>query len=152
MAQPTIILRGTKGTALTWQEGDANFTNLAAAALPTGGTTGQVLVKNSDTDYDFAFAAPSSGAQGIQGIQGATGEAGSQGTQGIQGITGTGTQGIQGTIGSQGTQGIQGVTGSGGVTINDSATTSTTETWSANKLYTTLGDIAAALAAINGEA
>jgi hypothetical protein len=42
MAKPTIVTRATKGSALTWTEGDANFTNLQDATLTvkagTGGT------------------------------------------------------------------------------------------------------------------
>lgn len=93
MTQPTIVLRAVKGSPLTWTEGDANFTNLKNAAVPTGGTTGQVLTKNSNTDYDIEFK----------------------------------------TI------------------IDDSSTTGTGVTWSADKLNTVLGDISAALTAINGE-
>ena len=33
MAKPTIVTRATKGSALTWTEGDANFTNLQNATL-----------------------------------------------------------------------------------------------------------------------
>lgn len=94
MAQPTIVLRSEKGVALTWAEGDANITNLAAAALPTGGAAGDVLIKTGTDNYAVEF----------------------------------------------------------GSIIDDTSTTSTTKTWSADKLYTTLGDIEAALAAINGEA
>jgi hypothetical protein len=42
MAKPTIVTRASKGSALTWTEGDANFTNLKDATLTvkagTGGT------------------------------------------------------------------------------------------------------------------
>ena len=42
MAKPTIVTRATKGSALTWTEGDANFTNLKDATVTikagTGGT------------------------------------------------------------------------------------------------------------------
>ena len=205
MAQPTITLRVIKGEALTWTEGDANFSNLAAAAIPTGGTAGQTLIKNSNTDYDFVYGTPpvgytgsagpigytgsastaigytgSAGADGAAGSTGYTGSAGADGAQGATGYTGSaGADGAQGAIGYTGSAGEIGYTGSastvigytgsagadgaagatgytgssgtgGGVTINDSATTSTTETWSANKLYTTLGDIQAALTEIIG--
>ena len=43
MAKPTIVTRTSKGTALTWAEGDANLTNLQNATISiqagTGGTT-----------------------------------------------------------------------------------------------------------------
>lgn len=55
MAQPTIVTRAGKGSALTWVEGDANFTNLQAASIPTGGLAGEYLVKNTSTDYDLAW-------------------------------------------------------------------------------------------------
>jgi hypothetical protein len=42
MAKPTIVTRATKGSALTWTEGDSNFTNLQNATVTlkadTGGT------------------------------------------------------------------------------------------------------------------
>jgi hypothetical protein len=42
MAKPTIVTRATKGSALTWTEGDSNFSNLQNATLTvkagTGGT------------------------------------------------------------------------------------------------------------------
>jgi len=55
MAQPTIVTRAGKGSALTWVEGDANFTNLQSAAIPTGGLAGEYLVKNTSTNYDLAW-------------------------------------------------------------------------------------------------
>lgn len=51
----TIVTRAAKGSELTWNEGDTNFTNLNAATLPVGGTTGEILIKNSVTDYDASW-------------------------------------------------------------------------------------------------
>jgi hypothetical protein len=125
-----ITLRSVKGSALTFQEADDNFTNLAAASLPTGGNSGQVLAKTSASNYDVSFVDASvlqgtTGFTGSQGVQGDVGFTGSQGVQGPVGFTGsqgdvgfTGSQGVQGPVGFTGSQGVQGdvgFTGSQGV-------------------------------------
>ena len=51
----TITLRDTKGSPLTHEEMDDNFSNLNEASIPAGGTEGQVLVKDSSTDYDVVW-------------------------------------------------------------------------------------------------
>lgn len=56
MAKPSITTRAGKGSALTWAEGDANFTNLQTAAIPDGGVAGDVIVKNSSTNWDFSWS------------------------------------------------------------------------------------------------
>ena len=68
---------------------------IGAKAIPAGGTTGQILVKTSNTDYatNWSSSAVLQGTQGIQGTQGVQGTQGRQGTQGIsglQGVTGSG--------------------------------------------------------------
>jgi hypothetical protein len=40
MAKPTIVTRVTKGSALTWEEGDANLTNLRDATITVAGDSG----------------------------------------------------------------------------------------------------------------
>jgi hypothetical protein len=40
MAKPTIVTRVTKGSALTWEEGDANLTNLRDATITIAGDSG----------------------------------------------------------------------------------------------------------------
>jgi len=40
MAKPTIVTRASKGSALTWTEGDANFTNLQNATISVAGDSG----------------------------------------------------------------------------------------------------------------
>lgn len=40
MAKPTIVTRASKGSALTWTEGDANFTNLRDATITIAGDSG----------------------------------------------------------------------------------------------------------------
>lgn len=152
MAQPPVTLRSVKGSALTWAEGDANFSNLAAAALPTGGTAGQVLAKSSNSDYAVSFVDASTlqGVTGFTGSQGAVGFTGSQGEQGIQGFTGS--QGLIGFTGSAGT-------GGGASALNDltDVTITTVATndvllWDGTAWINSpvLGDIDAALQAING--
>lgn len=46
MAKPTIVTRTTKGSALTWTEGDANITNLRDATLTVKAGTGGTDVVN----------------------------------------------------------------------------------------------------------
>jgi Collagen triple helix repeat (20 copies) len=41
--------------------GDAGATGAAGPGVPTGGSTGQVLAKNSGTDYDTGWTTPASG-------------------------------------------------------------------------------------------
>lgn len=69
MAQPPVTLRSVKGAPLTWQEGDENFSNLSAAALPTGGVTGQILAKSGSSDYAVSFVDAST----LQGVTGSVG-------------------------------------------------------------------------------
>lgn len=40
MPKPTIVTRATKGSALTWTEGDSNFTNLQNATITVAGDSG----------------------------------------------------------------------------------------------------------------
>jgi hypothetical protein len=59
----TITLRDTKGSPLTHEEMDDNFSNLNTASVPAGGTAGQVLAKDTTTDYDTVWVdAPNSDA------------------------------------------------------------------------------------------
>lgn len=159
MAQPPVTLRSVKGAPLTWQEGDENFSNLAAAALPTGGATGQILAKSGSSDYAVSFVDAST----LQGVTGFTGSQGIQGFTGSQGVGFTGSQGDQGIQGFTGSQGAIGFTGSagtgGGGALNDlTDVTITTATTNDVLLYNgtgwvnsdILGDIEAALIAING--
>lgn len=48
------------------------ITNLSTSLPPTGGTSGQVLTKNSSTAYDFSWTTPSAGAiTNVEGLLGA---------------------------------------------------------------------------------
>ena len=52
MAKPTIVTRASKGTALTWTEGDSNFTNLRDATLSvTDGTNTKALNLNDTLTF-----------------------------------------------------------------------------------------------------
>ena len=52
MAKPTIITRASKGSALTWTEGDANLTNLRDATIGiTDGTTSGTLDLNDTLTF-----------------------------------------------------------------------------------------------------
>ena len=46
MALPTIVTRAGKGSALTWVEGDANFTNLRDATITVAGDSGSAQALN----------------------------------------------------------------------------------------------------------
>jgi hypothetical protein len=93
-------------------------------SLPPGGTTGQVLAKQSNVDSDVFWAPPApkgdTGPAGPAGPTGATGATGSQGPPGA-----TGAQGPQGTTGAQGPKGDKGDTGATGPTGATGATGST---------------------------
>jgi hypothetical protein len=58
MAKPTIVTRAGKGSALTFIEGDANFTNLQNATLTVNADTGSVV---NDLNGSFTI----SGGNGI---------------------------------------------------------------------------------------
>lgn len=63
----TITLGGTlSGVDLVTQT-TGNLA-LARGGIPTGGTTGQALVKSSNTDYDAAWATGSAGAEAISWV------------------------------------------------------------------------------------
>ena len=99
MAKPSVTLRTIKGSPLSFAEGDANFTALQQASVPDGGSSGQILVKSTNANYDYAWATPGS-FQGLQGVQGSSGPIGPAGVTGSGGATGVqGVQGIQGLSG-----------------------------------------------------
>lgn len=55
---------GVKGDAeSTYRTGNVNLTaaDIGAISVPSGGTSGQVLTKNSNTDYDLTWTTPSTG-------------------------------------------------------------------------------------------
>jgi hypothetical protein len=52
MAKPTIVTRASKGSALTWTEGDANFTNLRDATITvTDGTSSTAIDLNGTITF-----------------------------------------------------------------------------------------------------
>lgn len=54
--------QGPKGdTGDTGPKGDTGDTGPQGAGLPTGGTSGQILTKNTGTDYDYQWQTPASG-------------------------------------------------------------------------------------------
>lgn len=53
MAKPTIVTRAGKGSALTFVEGDANFTNLQNATLTVNGDSGSIA---NDLNGSFTIA------------------------------------------------------------------------------------------------
>lgn len=54
MAKPTIVTRASKGSALTWTEGDANFTNLRDATITVSDGTSSTPI---DLNGTITFAA-----------------------------------------------------------------------------------------------
>lgn len=56
----------TNSTAITALQGRA--TALEARQNPTGGLAGQILTKNSSTDYDFSWQFPASAAGGLSAV------------------------------------------------------------------------------------
>ena len=87
--------------------------------IPEGGTTGQVLQKSSNSNYEVEWGDPVPGPvgpQGPQGEQGPKGDTGEQGPRGIQGEQGPqGIQGPQGEPGAKGDTGAQGPQGEQGI-------------------------------------
>jgi len=53
MAKPTIVTRAGKGSALTFTEGDSNFTNLRDATLTVAGDSGSIV---NDLNGSFTVA------------------------------------------------------------------------------------------------
>ncbi len=58
-----LTLQSGSGGVLTFA--DATTQSTAAVGIPSGGTTGQVLAKNSASDYDASWATPSGGGGGV---------------------------------------------------------------------------------------
>lgn len=84
--------------------------------VPSGGTTGQTIVKNTAVDYDVTWGS-SIGATGPTGATGATGPTGATGATGPTGATGaTGSTGSTGLTGPTGSTGLTGATGPSGAT------------------------------------
>lgn len=123
-------------------QGPAGIDGQPGVGVPTGGTTGQVLAKSSNTDYSTHWITLSGGGGGGEGPQGPQGKSayevavdnGFVGTEvqwlaslvGQTGATGPvgpmGPQGIQGLQGEAGPQGPAGPTGSTGPTGPTGAT------------------------------
>jgi hypothetical protein len=90
----------TNGQVLTWSSGPSQWqpaTPSTAADLPTGGTIGQALVKNSGTNYDASW-------QSIAGVGTVTSVGTGTGLSGGP-ITGSGTISLANTAVSPGTYG-----------------------------------------------
>jgi len=83
----TLITRAGKGSELTWDELDGNWTSVQTAINTIG--PGAVGPQGPQ------------GVAGVSGLQGAQGPAGPAGANGLQGI-----QGIQGPAGVNGTNGV----------------------------------------------
>ena len=61
-----VNIKGPKGdTGATGGQGPQGLPGPTGPGVPTGGTTGQVLSKNSDSDYDTAWIDAGSGGSGI---------------------------------------------------------------------------------------
>lgn len=84
----------TGSIGYTGSRGETGYTGSTGAGVPSGGTTGQVLTKNSNDPYDTYWTTVSTGGAGngytgSQGITGYTGSLGYTGSQGSIGYTGS---------------------------------------------------------------
>jgi hypothetical protein len=61
-----LTLAASSGAVITFA--DATTQSTAAVGIPSGGTTGQVLAKNSATDYDVSWVAAGGGGGGGHGV------------------------------------------------------------------------------------
>lgn len=78
--------------------GTEGATGATGPGVPPGGTLGQILAKNSDTDYDTIWVNNTGG--GTEGATGPTGPTGYEGATGLEGATGaTGFEGATGPAG-----------------------------------------------------
>ena len=126
-AQPNITSVGTVTQLVSSGNITANIL-LGNGAVIAGGTTGQSLVKASNSNWDLVWATASGGATGATGPTGpggptgptgptGSGSTGPTGPTGIAGATGpTGPTGIAGASGPTGPTGITGATGPVGST------------------------------------
>ena len=73
---PWISLEYFGGTGPTGSTGSTGVTGSTGFGVPAGGSTGQFLIKSSDTDYDTAWTASlvSDVPPGSSGATGSTGE------------------------------------------------------------------------------
>ena len=103
-----------------------------STAIPSGGTSNEVVVLESDGTLKTKTAASgtagtsgtsgSSGTSGNDGAPGSSGTSGSTGTSGTSGSSGTsGNDGAPGSSGTSGTSGSTGTSGSSGTSGNDGA-------------------------------
>ncbi len=158
--QGPIGLTGPTGaTGSTGPQGPIGLTGLTGATGPQGpiGLTGPAGATGStgpQGPIGLTGATGATGPQGPIGLTGATGATGSTGPQGPIGLTGatgpqgpagndgaTGPAGATGATGPQGPAGPAGADGASGAAIND-ATTSTTTTWSSDKINSVVGTTA----------
>lgn len=106
MAKPTIITRASKGSALTWTEGDANLTNLRDATLTVSDGTNSKALNLNDT---LTFTAGTNVTLSVNTSTGAVTINSSNPGGTVTSVSGTGT--VSG-ISLSGT-----VTGSGSLTL-----------------------------------
>ena len=106
---------GTSGTSgVNGADGTSGTSGVNGAdgiGIPTGGATGQVLVKSSEVDYEVEWADQTGGGgTGTNGTSGTSGVNGADGANGTNGVNGT--SGVNGANGTNGTSGTSGVSGS----------------------------------------
>lgn len=100
---------GTSGSS--GSSGTSGETGSAGVGVPVGGSSGQVLAKLTDADYethwiDIIQPPPFESTSGTSGSSGSTGERGGDGSSGS-----SGSSGISGIGGSSGSSGINGIDG-----------------------------------------
>lgn len=69
----TVTTGGVGPTGATGATGAAGADGADGVGVPVGGTTGQVLAKNSNADYDTEWVAQSSGSGAVDSVNGQTG-------------------------------------------------------------------------------
>ena len=115
----TSGINGINGTS--GRNGTSGVNGADGIGIPVGGTTGQVLAKFSETDYEVEWVDQTGG--------------GGTGTNGTSGIDGTsGTSGVDGT---SGTSGVDGTSGASLKSINNiyNLTVTGTELWGPGSPY-----------------
>lgn len=121
---------GTNGVnGINGTNGADGTDGLNGVGVPTGGSTGQMLVKNSTADYDTKWANVPIGGSGGTSITDATIDGSGNlvltlsdgSTINVGPVVGTdglpGTNGTDGTDGTNGTNGVNGIDGLAGVSI-----------------------------------
>jgi hypothetical protein len=143
-------LSGTSGTS--GSNGLDGTSGTSGISIPAGGTSGQILAKVDNDDYNTQWIDAPTGGTGTGGEAGTSGTSGIDGTSGTSGINGadgtsgtSGENGLDGTSGTSGVDGTNGTSGSSGLdgtsgTSGESGTSGTSGTNGADGTSGTSGE------------